>query len=615
MDGMTDFKENKKSPKPLTNTVKKEMEGSNNKQQSTLSKENTTDHLQNVGSTQANVPENIDETQAESASQDGIVRRPEQADVPPSEDTESMDREAEPDTEIIVAEIADDQNHEEPDLIESLIQELKGLYGRADNSVWRATKIVYDLETIYLLSRREIMARAGRKKACISEWITAHKLGMELEDEMPDFREQIGVHKAKQISTNWKQLPKRLRKTRTIVEFAQDSINKPPRQVRRAWAAQEIKESSEKNVERIAELSESSDVENRCFKEDCLQWMDNEAELNPYSYRVLSGDVPYPYKTCDKLPVDHSQVSGLRVDCENATYQEAIDLTVGIIERAGKLLCVDDEDDCRGGGVLLIMQAGGQIVLPEIIEAVEAADMEIKFVVQIDTGAGKLANPGHPFGKSSETLLVIKRKGDRLIRCDTQMLDDVDGAGNLLSPHTSILTERQLRKYVYDWQRLHKQRLYRFHPKGNILANASKQNNSARWTEDYEYGDVHLFQKSESQLLLVLGKFAVAGDKIADLCGCSGSCCIAADQMGLDWRYIELHPDNYSFGVSRIADYLEAKAEGLDASEEELEEFRMNSEAESLSSKDIYKMYKKAMADKKAKKKSSSKLKPKESSE
>ena len=261
------------------------------------------------------------------------------------------------------------------------------------------------------------------------------------------------------------------------------------------------------------------------------------------------------------------------------------------------------------------MQAGGQIVLPEIIDAVEAADMEIKFVVQIDTGAGKLANPGHPFGKSSETLLVIKRKSDRLIRCDTQMLGDEDGAGNLLGPHTSILTERQLRKYVYDWQRLQKKRLYRFHPKGNILANASKQNNSARWTEDYKIGDVHLFQKSESQLLLVLGKFAVPGDKIADLCGCSGSCCIAADQMGLDWRYIELHPDNYSFGVSRIADYLEAKAEGLDATEDELEEFRMNSEAESLSSKDIYKMYKKMMADKKAKKKSSSKSKLKESSE
>lgn len=603
-----------KQNRPSTITPNKEMEETN-KPQSTPSYEDTTDQSQNIGGTQANVPENIDETQAESASQDGIVRDPEQADVPPSEDTESIGRGAEPDTEIIVAENADDRNHEEPDLIETLIIELKSLSGTSDSSAWRAAEIVYELESVHKVSRLEIMKRVGRKKACISEWISASKIGIELEEEMPDYREQIGVHKAKQIRTNWKQLPKRLRKTRSIVEFAQDSIDMPPRQVRRAWAAQEIKESSEKNVERIAELSESSDVENRCFPEDCLQWMDNEAEVNPYSYRVLYGDVPYPYKTCDRLPVDHSQVSGLRVDCENATYQEAIDLTVGIIERAGKLLCVDDEDDCRGGGVLLIMQAGGQIVLPEIIDSVEAADMEIKFVVQIDTGAGKLANPGHPFGKSSENLLVIKRKDDRLIRCDTQMLDDEDGAGNLLSPHTSILTERQLRKYVYDWQRLQMKRLYRFNPKGNILANASKQNNSARWTEEYKYGDVHLFQKSESQLLLVLGKFAVPGDKIADLCGCSGSCCIAADQMGLDWRYIELHSNNYGFGVSRIADYLEAKAEGLDATEEELEEFRLNSEAESLSSKDIYKMYKKMMAEKKAKKKSSSKSKPKESSE
>gem|GEM_PF-6503667 len=245
---MTDFKDNKKSPKPLTETAKNEMEETK-KPQSTLSNEDTTDQSQNVGGTQINVPENILETQSETSSQDGIVLGPEHAALPPSEDTEPIDRGAEPDTEIIVAENADDLNHEEPDLIETLIQELRSLSGTSDSSAWRAAEIVYQLESVHQIPRKEIMKRVGRKKACISEWISARKVGIELEEEMPDYQEQIGVHKAKQISTNWRQLPKRLRNTRTIVEFAQDSINKPPRQVRRAWAI-EVAQPSSKNKQR-----------------------------------------------------------------------------------------------------------------------------------------------------------------------------------------------------------------------------------------------------------------------------------------------------------------------------------------------------------------------------
>jgi len=490
---------------------------------------------------------------------------------------------------------------------QAVIEKLRSISGPSLNSAWETVRLASELKNKYHMTAEQIMEAVGRKKTVVYDWLNAAKVSEELKETMPDHQEVYGVHKTLEIGNGYKQLSKQIRSKKSMKDFAIECGDKSTKTARRDWATEEIAKSNEKNAERVQELSGTTEIGDRCKPMDCLVWMDEEAKRNPHSYRVLYSDVPYPYLSCEKLPVDHTQVSGQRVDCENAEYDEALKLSEEIIRKAGALLCKDDKEDCRGGGVLLLMQAGGQHVLLEILEALKETDLEIKFTVQIDTGHSKLANPGHPYGKSSETLLVIKRKDDRMVRCDTRTVDQGPGPGNLLGPGGSVISERQLRKYVYQWQTLNGRELYRYHPDGVIKANASKQHVSSRRRDDYQYGETHLFQKNEAQLLMVLGKHAVAGDKIVDLCGCSGSCCIAADQLNLDWTYIELNKKSYNWGVSRIADYMEAKAKGFPvATDEQLKEYKQRAEAETLSSEDIYQLHKKS-EDAKSKKKSNSK--------
>jgi len=475
---------------------------------------------------------------------------------------------------------------------DALIDRLKTISASSLDTAWETVKIAVELRNKFHMTPEDIMKAVGRKKTVVYDWFKAAKVSAELEETMPGHQKDLGVHKVLQIGKGYRQLPRRVRKSRSMKDFAVDCETKSAKTTRRDWATEEINKSSMENADRAKELSGTTQIGNRCKNMSCLEWMEEEAKQSPHSYRVLYSDVPYPYTSCNKLLVDQTQIAGQRVECENATYEQAMALTVGIIERAGTLLSKDDKDDWRGGGVLLLMQAGGQPVLPELLTAVDKAGLEIKFVVQIDTGHSKLANAGHPYGKSSEPLLVIKRKDDRMVRCDTRTVDQGSGAGNLLAPHTSVISERQLRKYVYQWQILNNRELYRYHPRGVIKSNASKQHVSSRWRDDYQYGETHLFQKNEAQLLLVLGKHAVAGDKIADLCGCSGSCCIAADQLCLDWTYIELSKNNYNWGISRIADYMEAKKCGIKSvTDEQLEEYERRVFSETLSSEEVYSLY------------------------
>lgn len=454
-----------------------------------------------------------------------------------------------------------------------LIAELSALADLSQQTQWRVALLALRLVEEHGVKQVTLARRLGRSEATISEWLKAARLGRDIEVKMPDYQERLGVHKAKEIKANWSALPKVTRDRRSIIEFATDSIIKPSRQVRREWSDEEQDHANKENEQRAEEVRASEDIGGRVCPEpmSCIAWMEAEAKVNPNSYRVLYGDVPYIYTTYDKLPVDTSQVSGLRVDCDSAKYEEALKLSTDIIERAGTLLTEPDEENIRGGGVLLLMQAGGQYVLPEILEAVERAGMVIRHTIQIDTGFAKLANPASPYGRSSETLLVISRKAELVRRCDTRSINNTHGTGNPLSPHTSVISECQLRTYIAQWQLLNKKRLWRFHPTGNLKANASKQRRSATAVATtFEEADAHLFQKNEAQLALVLGKHCLPGDLIADLCGCSASCCIAADQMGVEWRYIESNLTNYNFGLNRLRRYFEAKAEGFGATEEDM---------------------------------------------
>lgn len=474
-----------------------------------------------------------------------------------------------------------------------IIDRLRKQSGTANSPSWQMASDIYELVHVHKLTQDRVAELVGLARNTVSEHCTAEKAAREAEaaeDGMPDFRQRFGVHKAKEISTNFRQTPKRIQAKKTIADYARDAENNSARVVRRDWVDEDQTKTAERNAKDAPRIKSQHDLGKRVTLGCCVKWLDGEIKKGS-RYRVLYADPPYAYTTNDKLPIDHSQVSGLSTACANADKKEAIEVTTDVISRAEKLL-TKDEGDGRGGGVLLMAQAAGQIILPEIIDAIEQAGLDIRFVVALETGHSKLANPAHPFGRSSEYLLVIKRMCDDLVRCDTARPEaEFKGSSNI-APHTSIVTERQLRVFAAEWQLHRKRRLWRYHEKGLIRMNASKQHQSSRVEEDYEYGECHLFQKSEAQLALILGKFALPGDKIADLFGCHGSCCIAADQLGLDWYYVEKHEVNHDRALRRFDAYLTDKAKGLEATDDLLEEWAFEAEADRMNTTDIRKMLK-----------------------
>lgn len=433
------------------------------------------------------------------------------------------------------------------------IKKLTVLMDKADGHAWEGAFLAQTIVEDRNIRQQVIADKMGRDKTSISSWLKAAKVGRALEADGVEYKLKLGVYKAATIERNYGQLPAPEKKRNTLSEFAVEAMDKSARQVRRGIADRGMKRAYAENAKAVAGTIRS--IQDRSHNMGSIKWMKAEAKKSPHQFRVLYGDTPYSYKDVDRLPIDHCQVTGLRTDCDSSTFEESIKLTCDIILNAEPLLCKND--DARGGGVLIIMQAGGQEVLPRILAAVDKAKLTIRYTVAIDTGQSKLGNPAHPYGRSSETMLIITRKGDDLIRCDTSRDPNELNGGNLLGADTSIVTEEDIREYTAQWEESHEKKLWRFNPTGKIRANASRQNKTAQATEGAAYGDCHMFQKSEPQLLFVLSKHCIRGDKIADLCGCSASCCIAADQMGLNWEYIESHKGNFNWGLSRIQKYMD----------------------------------------------------------
>lgn len=489
---------------------------------------------------------------------------------------------------------SEDNGHDDvPAAAWPIIERLRKSSGTVNSPSWQMASDIYELVHVHKLTQERVGELVGLARNTVSDHCTAERAARDAEtaeNAMPDFRQHFGVHKAKQISTNYKQVPKRIQQKKTIADYARDAKDDSARVVRRDWADEDQTKTAERNARSAPVIKSKHDLGERVTLGCCVEWMTAEIEKGS-RYRVLYADPPYAYTTNDELPVDHSQVSGLSTACANSKKSEALIVTTGVISRAEKLLTVDTGDG-RGGGVLLMAQAAGQVILPEIIDAVEEAGLEIRFVVELETGHSKLANPAHPFGRSSEFLLVIKRVGDDLVRCDTARPEREFKGSNNIAPHTSIITERQLRVFAAEWQLHRKRRLWRYYEKGLIRMNASKQHQSSRVEIDYEYGECHLFQKSEAQLALILEKFALPGDRIADLFGCYGSCCIAADQLGLDWYYVEKHEVNHDRALQRFDAYLTDKAKGLEATDDLLEQWAFEAEADRMNTTDIRKMLK-----------------------
>lgn len=496
----------------------------------------------------------------------------------------------------------EDVRHDDvPDEAWPIIRRLRESSPTATSSSWQMARDIYELVNVHKMKQERIAELVGMKQNTVSEHLTAEKAARTVEGSkkpMTDFRQKFGVHKAKQVATNYNQVPKRIQKNKSIADYARDAETMSARQVRRKWSDEDQTETAKRNADNVPSIKSKHDLEGRVTPGCCVKWMTAEIKKG-IRYRVLYCDPPYAYTTYDELPVDHSQVSGLATACVNSGKKEALKVTKDVISRAEELL-TKDEGDGRGGGVLLMAQAGGQVILPDIIKAVEEAGLDIRFVVNMDTGHSKLANPAHPYGRSSEYLLVIKRKADDIVRCDTAQPDNEYQGTSNIAPHTSIITERQLRVFAAEWQLHRKRRLWRYHEEGMIRMNASKQHSSARTREDYEPGECHLFQKSEAQLVMILSKFCLPGDRIADLFGCFGSCCIAADQLGLDWHYVEADEGNFNRALRRFDAYLKEKQRpadddkppGLEATEEMLRRWAFEAKADRMNTREIWKMLK-----------------------
>lgn len=63
----------------------------------------------------------------------------------------------------------------------------------------------------------------------------------------------------------------------------------------------------------------------------------------------------------------------------------------------------------------------------------------------------------------------------------------------------------------------------------------------------------HGFEKPVERCKFLIGKHIFEGEKVVDLCGCTGAMSLAAVEMNRQWVYVESNVANYQIGANRLA--------------------------------------------------------------
>jgi hypothetical protein len=303
------------------------------------------------------------------------------------------------------------------------------------------------------------------------------------------------------------------------------------------------------------------------------------ATLEKGSVKIFHSDVPYSDYRRDpkqentrarKLGIaeepkgytsGREATSAVLTSCANNDYDDALDLTLHILRNAEPYLAPF--------GVILLWQAGTRPLRVEIQNVIAANNLEVAFELSLDkckddesSEAGNPGNFSEPYSIASEKLIVINRKGEELLRCDHGL-----PRGDIIRPSFQQkaveLYTKEFKRPFYSWS----------NGKPVSGRTPSRQAHSEYLSGRHPMADAHSMQKHEETSLLLLMKHCNPGDLVVDLCGCSASFCIAAEQYGCDWRYCEMPVEldehgnqtplsgNFDFGVARLAEYFKWKSQ------------------------------------------------------
>jgi|GEM_PF-4475854 len=262
-----------------------------------------------------------------------------------------------------------------------------------------------------------------------------------------------------------------------------------------------------------------------CHHASCLDVMDGLADE---SVDLVAIDPPYgAFHKVEDGRFTEPETKGLESECDNKTRKEAVELTLGIIERSARIL--------KENGKILLYQAATEPDRPEIILLLQ----ELGFVSVLPMyWKKKIPQPGSfrlPFSHETERILVAARTRKAL---ET----DLGGAGR-----TDVITDEVIAKVIPDTME------YEEMPPSRTFYHEVQQGKA-------NYGDRHFFEKPIGINKFFLEKLTLPGDTVIDVCGCTGSMIQACIEMDRRWIYCESNDTNYNLGASRIGEVIERVA-------------------------------------------------------
>lgn len=281
----------------------------------------------------------------------------------------------------------------------------------------------------------------------------------------------------------------KLNPLKTLQEIASLGLTQH-RQITAHYADKLRRAESQTAQKRMKHLPASGWV-NKCHHAD---FRDMESVIPDQSVKILHVDPPYANyrRVADGR---YSAGSITRLDCDNETAAEAIQLTVDLLRDWGAKLTT--------GGVLLLWQAAGPLRMP-IATAIEQYAWEVEAVAIWDKSVPQPANFSTPYSSQTEWLWIIKRAGESLVNHDNSSRSDI----------------------------------LRFKPIHHIADLHERS---------------HAFEKPLDLCKFLVNKHSHPNEIVVDLCACTGSMSAAAAELGRQWVYVESHADNFAVGEERMA--------------------------------------------------------------
>ena len=262
-----------------------------------------------------------------------------------------------------------------------------------------------------------------------------------------------------------------------------------------------------------------------CHHSSCLDVLE---EIEDDSLDVVYADPPYGafYKTPNgKFAEPESK--GLETSCDSSTRQEALELTLGIIEQAARVL--------KPNGKLVLFQASTEPDRPEIISLLKELGLETIFPMYWKKSQPQPSDFKIPFSHETERILIAGRS-----RKAFQGLYNGKGRTDVIDD--SVIANALQYDLEYE-QRPISRDFYREVQRG-----------------ERSYGDRHFFEKPVDICKFLLEKLTFVDDTVIDVCGCTGSMIEACIDLDRRWIYCESNETNYNLGVTRIGEVMERVA-------------------------------------------------------